>query len=231
MVKRSNLDKDRFAHKAAQSANKPGLLIVEDDESLRMQMRSALAEDYQVSLAEDRKTALDVFRSERPALVALDLALPPAHGVEEGFATLDELLSVDPTAKIVVVTGRTERENGRNAVAKGAYDFFSKPYALDELKMVLRRAFYLYTLEKENRNFEERARGVAFAEMLGTSRSMQDVFATIRKVATSDVAVLVLGESGTGKELAARAIHQESARNAGPFIAIDCGAIPETLLE
>ena len=224
-------DKNRVAGQTANSPGKPALLIVEDDETLAMQMKLALAQYYEVTLATERKTALEVFRNQRPALVALDLALPPNHSVEEGFAALDELLGVDPAVKIIVVTGRTERQNGRNAVAKGAYDFFSKPYALDELKMVLCRAFYLYTLEQENRQLAERARGAAFAEMRGTSRAMQDVFATIRKVASSDAAVLVLGESGTGKELAARAIHQESDRSSGPFIAINCGAIPDTLLE
>jgi two-component system NtrC family response regulator len=217
---------------ATSSSAKPRLLIVEDEEVLRAHMKSALCEDYRVSLAENRATALQVFRNERPALVILDLGLPPAaHGVDEGFAALGALLTVDPTVKVIVVTGRGEPENGRKAVAKGAYDFFFKPYNLDELKMVLRRAFYLYTLEEENRNLEKRSRGEAFAEMLGTSKPMQDVFAIIRKVATTDVAVLVLGESGTGKELAARAIHQESGRRDGPFVAINCGAIPDTLLE
>jgi two-component system NtrC family response regulator len=218
--------------RAAKSAAKPGLLIVEDDESLRMHMSRALAEDYRVFVAEDRKTALQVFQNERPALVVLDLGLPPAaHGVEEGFAALGAVLSLDPTAKVIVVTGRSAPENGRKAVAEGAYDFFFKPYHLDELKMVLCRAAYLHTLEEENRSLEKRFRGEAFAEMLGTSRPMQDVFAMIRKVATTDVAVLILGESGTGKELVARAIHQESDRRGGPFIAINCGAIPDALLE
>ena len=232
MSKRSTLSSDRFDPVAAQTPRQPKLLIVEDDDSLRMQMRWALSEDYEVCQADDRKTALDVFRKERPALVTLDLGLPPvARGVEEGFAALDAILSIDSTAKVVVVTGRAERENGRNAVANGAYDFFCKPYDLDELKIVLRRAHYLFALEEEHRNLERRARGEAFAEMLGTSPPMQDVFAKIRKVATTDVAVLILGESGTGKELVARAIHRESDRRAGPFIAINCGAIPETLLE
>jgi len=232
MSKRSTLIPDRFEPVAAQPPTKPKLLIVEDDEPMRMQMRWALAEDYEVCLAEDRKTALEVFRKERPALVTLDLGLPPAdHGVEEGFAALGAILGIDSTAKIIVVTGRAERENGRNAVANGAYDFFSKPYDLDELKMVLHRAQYLFTLEEEHRNLERRTRSESFSEMLGTSRPMQDVFEMIRKVATTDVAVLILGESGTGKELAARAIHRESNRRAGPFVAINCGAIPENLLE
>jgi two-component system NtrC family response regulator len=232
MSKRLTLIPDRFESVAAPSPIKPKLLVVEDDEPMRMQMRWALADDYEVYQAGDRETALEVFRKERPALVTLDLGLPPVtHGVEEGFAALAAILGIDSTAKIIVITGRAERENGRNAVANGAYDFFSKPYDLDELKMVLRRAQYLFTLEGEHRNLERRTRGESFSEMLGTSRPMQDVFEIIRKVATTDVAVLILGESGTGKELAARAIHQESNRRAGPFVAINCGAIPENLLE
>ena len=128
----------------AQSPRKPKLLIVEDDDTLRTQMSWALAEEYEVCEAEDRETALEVFRKERPALVTLDLGLPPAaQGVEEGFLALGAILDIDSTAKIVVVTGRAEREYRRNALAKGAYDFFSKPYDLEELKIVLRRAHYL----------------------------------------------------------------------------------------
>jgi two-component system, NtrC family, response regulator len=232
MSKRVTPIPDRFEPVAASSPIKPKLLIVEDDEVMRMQMRWALADDYEVYQVGDRKTALDVFRKERPALVTLDLGLPPAtHGVEEGFGALGAILDIDSSVKIIVITGRAERENGRNAVANGAYDFFSKPYDLDELKMVLRRAQYLFTLEAEHRNLERRTRGESFSKMLGMSRPMQDVFEMIRKVATTDVAVLILGESGTGKELAARAIHQESNRRAGPFVAINCGAIPENLLE
>jgi two-component system NtrC family response regulator len=232
MAKRLTIIPDRFEPVASPSPIKPKLLVVEDDEPMRMQMRWALADEYEVCQAGDRTTALEVFRKERPALVTLDLGLPPVtHGVEEGFAALAAILGIDSRVKIIVVTGRAERENGRNAVANGAYDFFPKPYDLDELKMVLRRAQYLFTLEEEHRNLERRTRGKSFSEMLGTSRPMQDVFEIIRKVATTDVAVLILGESGTGKELAARAIHQESNRRAGPFVAINCGAIPENLLE
>lgn len=232
MSKASTFSPDHFDPVAVLVSRKSKLLIVEDDDALRMQMRWALSEDYEVCQAEDRNTALEVFRKERPALVTLDLGLPPvAHGVEEGFAALGGILGIDPTTKVVVITGRRERENGRNAVANGAYDFFCKPYDLDELKIVLHRAHYLFTLEEEHRNFDRLSRSQAFADMLGTSRPMQDVFATIRKVATANVAVLVLGESGTGKELAARAIHQESNRRGGPFVTINCAAIPETLLE
>jgi two-component system NtrC family response regulator len=232
MSKRATVTPNNFDSFAIRPLGKPKLLIIEDDDALRLQMKWALAEDFDVCQAEDRENALDVFRNERPALVTLDLGLPPStHGVDEGFAALSELLEIDATAKIIVVTGRAERENGRKAVANGAYDFFCKPYDLDELKIVLRRAQYLFTLEEEHRNLERHARGESFSEMLGTSEPMQDVFAMIRKVATTDVPLLILGESGTGKEVAARAVHQESDRRAGPFIAINCGAIPENLLE
>ena len=127
----------------AQAPRKPKLLIVEDDDTLRTQMSWALAEEYEVCEAEDRETALEVFRKERPALVTLDLGLPPApQGVEEGFLALDAILGIDSNAKVVIVTGRAEREYRRNALAKGAYDFFSKPYDLEELKIALRRAHY-----------------------------------------------------------------------------------------
>ena len=126
-----------------QSPLKPKLLIVEDDEPLREQMKLALGEEYEICEAGDRQTALEVFRKERPELVTLDLGLPPAaHGVEEGFATLGALLGIDSSARVIIVTGRAKRDNGRNAAVNGAYAFFSKPYDLDELKTALRRAQY-----------------------------------------------------------------------------------------
>jgi two-component system NtrC family response regulator len=127
----------------AQAPRKPKLLIVEDDDTLRTQKSWALAEEYEACEAKDRETALEVFRKERPALVTLDLGLPlRCAGVEEGFLALGAILDIDSTAKIVVVTGRAEWEYRQNALANGAYDFFSKPYDLDELKIVLRRAHY-----------------------------------------------------------------------------------------
>ena len=142
----------------AQSPRKPKLLIIEDDDTLRTQMSRALAEEYEIFQAGDRMTALEVFRKERPVLVTLDLGLPPAtHGVEEGFAALAAILDIDTIAKVVVVTGRVEREYRRNSLAKGAYDLFYKPYDLEELKIILRRAHYLFTLEEEHRSKERRA--------------------------------------------------------------------------
>ena len=211
---------------------KPTVLIVDDDEDLRTQMKWALTADYEVLLAEDRPRALELFRAARPPVVTLDLGLPPrAQGVEEGFATLAEIQQLDPTGKVIVITGREEREFALQAVAQGAYDFFYKPIQVDELKVVLRRAFHLYRMEQENREIRRQWGGQVFEDMLGTSPPIQEVFTAIRKVATTDAPVLIQGESGTGKELVARAIHRLGPREKGPFLAINCGAIPENLLE
>ena len=213
-------------------SSKPKLLVVDDDEDLRTQMRWALADEFDVVLAGDRAAALDAVRAEHPAVVTLDLGLPPhAGGVEEGFAALDEIQSLDPAAKVIVITGREERAHALHAVEQGGYDFFVKPIDVDELKVVLRRALRLHALEAENRELRQRAPAGGFEGMLGTSPRMQEVFAAVRKVATVDAPVLLTGESGTGKEVAARAIHRLSARAAGPFVPINCAAIPETLLE
>jgi two-component system NtrC family response regulator len=211
---------------------KQKLLIVDDDEDLRTQMKWALAQDYDVLLAEDRPSAAAVMSANRPAVVTLDLGLPPLPaGVEEGFAVLDDILNEHDQAKVIIITGRGEKENALRAVEKGAYDFFYKPIQLDELKVVLRRAFHLSQLEQEQRALHKRLSGDTFEGMLGTSRKMQDVFSVIRKVSTTDAPILIMGESGTGKELVAGAIHRLSTRQANPFIVINCSAIPENLLE
>ena len=213
-------------------SGKQKLLIVDDDEDLRTQMKWALAQDYEVLLAEDRQSAAAVMRKEKPAVVTLDLGLPPLPaGVEEGFAALDEILNEHGQTKVIIITGRGEKENALRAVEKGAYDFFYKPIQLDELKVVLRRAFHLSQLEREQRALQQRLSGDTFEGMLGTCGKMQEVFSVIRKVATTDAPVLIMGESGTGKELVARAMHRLSVRQANPFIVINCGAIPENLLE
>ena len=211
---------------------KPKLLIVEDDQTLRTQMKWALAEDYEVFLAGDGPSALEILRRERPPAALLDLGLPPKpEGVEAGLGSLTDFLREDPSLKVVVVTGHTEKEHALTAIGKGAYDFFCKPFDVGELKIVLRRAFYLSQLEREHRELQHRLDRDSFEGMLGTSPEMQKIFASIRKVATTEVPVLIVGESGTGKELAARAIHRQSPRRDRPFVVINCGAIPETLLE
>ncbi|NPU84696.1 MAG: PEP-CTERM-box response regulator transcription factor [Syntrophaceae bacterium] len=211
---------------------KQKLLIIDDDEDLRTQMKWALAQDYDVVLAEDRASAAAAMKKEKPAVVTLDLGLPPVPaGVEEGFAVLDDILNEHGQTKVIIITGRGEKENALRAVEKGAYDFFYKPILLDELKIVLRRAYHLSQLEREQRDLQRRLSGDTFEGMLGTCGKMQEVFTVIRKVATTDAPVLVMGESGTGKELVARAIHRLSMRQNEPFIVINCGAIPENLME
>jgi len=211
---------------------KPQLLIVDDDHEIRTQMKWALSSDYEVVLAEDRATAVERFKASAPAVTLLDLGLPPhPNGCEEGLAALSELLALDPQAKIIIISGQGEKNNAIQAVGSGAYDFLCKPVEVDELKLILRRCIYVVNLEREYREMQQKLRADVFEEMLGASPQMQGVFAFVRKVAGTDALVLLLGESGTGKEMAAMAIHRRSARKDGPFIAINCNAIPENLLE
>ena len=211
---------------------KQRLLIVDDDEDLRTQMKWALAQDYDVLLAEDRESAMAAVGAKRPAVVTLDLGLPPQPaGVEEGFAILDDIVNEHGQTKVIIITGRGEKEHAMRAVEKGAYDFFYKPIQMDELRIVLGRAFHLAKLEREQIALKKRLGGSAFEGMLGTSQKMQGIFSVTRKVATTDAPVLIMGESGTGKELVAAAIHRLSIRQQNPFIVINCGAIPENLLE
>jgi len=211
---------------------KPKLLIVDDDDEFRAQMRWALAADYDVLLAGDRKSAVSSFRSALPAAVLLDLGLPPSpHAPDEGLATLSELLAIDSLAKILVVTGQGEKAVALKAIGTGAHDFLGKPLDLDELHALLKRCFHVVQLERECRDLQRRLQGDTFEGLMGGDASMQAVFNTIRKVAGTEAPVLILGESGTGKEMTARAIHARSGRKNGPFLAINCGAIPEALME
>ena len=207
------------------------LLLVDDDAEIRDQMKWALASDYTVVEADDRRSAIAAVKRESPQLVVLDLGLPPAVDAStEGFAILQEIVQFNPLTKVVVVTGNTDRSNALAAIEGGAYDFIEKPVQLDLLKTVLQRASYVSSLEWENRALREDV-GSGFEELLGVSPAMQVVYDMIRRVAGSSVPVLITGETGTGKELVARAIHRQSPRKEGPFVAINCGAIPETLIE
>jgi two-component system NtrC family response regulator len=211
---------------------KPTLMVVEDDPEIRDQMRWALADTHIVHLAATPREALAIMKRERPSLVTLDLGLPPrpAEAIE-GLTLLQELLAVDRMAKVIVITGNDERTNAVKAVQHGAYDFLEKPVQIEVLKVILDRAAYLYQLEQEQREIHDRGSGEAFHDIIGGSPPMQKLFDTIRRVGSSDVPVLILGESGTGKELVAWALHRQSVRKEGPFVAINCGAIPENLLE
>jgi two-component system, NtrC family, response regulator len=211
---------------------KDKLLIVEDDAELRTQMKWGLGKDYQIFQAGDYASALQLFKKERPPVVTLDLGLPPQpDGVEEGFLTLVDILSHDPLSKVIIMTGRHEKEHALAAIGRGAYDFLNKPVQLEDLRLIIARAFHVARLEREHRELQKQAAADVFEKMLGNSPEMLKVFETIHKVATTDASVLILGESGTGKELTARAIHSRSKRHKAPFVAIDCGAIPENLLE
>jgi two-component system NtrC family response regulator len=208
------------------------LLIVDDDEEIRTQMKWALANDYEVVQADSRTAAVEVFRTAQPMVVLLDLGLPPhPNNPEEGLATLSEILALNPSTKVVIISGQGEKENALRAIGAGAYDFLSKPVDMAELKFLLKRCFHTAQLEKEFNEMQKLVPPGAFEGVIGESTSMRSIFETIRKVATTDAPVLILGESGTGKEMAAKAIHQRSNRKTGAFVAINCGAIPETLLE
>jgi two-component system NtrC family response regulator len=211
---------------------KPKILIVEDDEEIRTQMKWGLAKNCDVLLAGDRPAALETFQSERPLLVLLDLGLPPRPAdPDEGLATLADLIALERLVKVVVVTGQGEKAVALRAISGGAWDFLSKPVDMEELNLVVKRALYVAGLDAEIREMQRMFAGNNFEGMLGDSLAIRSAFDSIRKVATTDAPVLLLGESGTGKEMAARAIHHSSARKDGPFVAINCSAIPETLLE
>ena len=210
------------------------LLIIDDSEEIRTQLKWGFGKQYSVLLAGDGIEGLALFRKHEPRVVALDLGLPPCQeGTEQGFRCLKEILLHDPPPKVIVITGNDDRENALRAVQMGAYDFYQKPIVLDEFTVIVERAFHLWAIEEDNRRLQSAIASQVpeFGDMIGNCPQMQDVFSTIRKVATSDVAVLVQGESGTGKELVARAIHSLSLRKDGSFVPINCGAIPENLLE
>lgn len=210
------------------------LLIVDDSQDIRQQLKWGLGDEYSVLLAGDVNEGISIFKKHQPSVVILDLGLPPhEHSSVEGFRCLAELMELNPNTKIIMLTGNDERENAMKAMQMGAYDFYAKPPVLNELKVIIGRAFHVASIEEENRSLQ-RAMEVKSSDsggMLGQCPEMQAVFATIRKVAVSDVPIFITGESGTGKELVARAIHEASFRKKGPFIPINCGAIPENLLE
>ena len=211
---------------------KPTLLLVEDDEDIRTQMKWALAADYEVVMAEDKAGAISAFTASRPAVSLLDLGLPPRpNDPDEGLKTLSALLALDPLAKVIIVSGQGEKQNALRAVGAGAYDFLCKPVDMEELKLVLQRSVYVAELEQEYRAMQQGLRAETFEGMLGVSPQMQTVFGLVRKVAPTTAPVLILGESGSGKEMVAQALHRCSPQKSGPFAAINCSAIPETLLE
>src|SRR5688572_2768185 len=201
---------------------KPKLLIVEDDEGLQRQLRWAY-DDYEVLIASDRDGALNLVRAAEPAVVTLDLGLPPdPDGVTEGFAALEHILTLKPETKVIVASGHGARESALRAIASGAYDFYQKPVDIDQLGLIVRRAFQLHDIECENRRLESRIGDdrTVLGTMITAAPEMLKVARTIERVANADVSVMLLGASGTGKELLARGVHQQSRRRAGGFVAI-----------
>ncbi|HTV44130.1 MAG TPA: PEP-CTERM-box response regulator transcription factor [Stellaceae bacterium] len=207
------------------------LLIVDDDNGLLRQLRWAFSE-HRVHPAGNRRQALDTIREYPVPVAILDLGLPPdPDGASEGLATLSEIRTIAPATKVIIATGNETREHALRAIALGAYDFYQKPIDIDVLRLIVSRAEQMFELEAENRRLNEAALASPIDGIIATSPEMLRVLRSIEKLAPTDVAVLLLGESGTGKELLAHAIHRLSRRSRGPFVPINCAAIPETLLE
>jgi two-component system NtrC family response regulator len=215
------------------TSNHPKLLIVEDDPGLQAQLKWAY-EDFEVLVAGDRQTAIAMLRAEEPPVVTLDLGLPPdPDGVSEGFAVLDEIMALKPDTKVIIASGHGARESALRAIGRGAYDFYAKPVDIDALGLIVRRALHVWKLELENRLLAERAPedNRVLGRLITAAPEMVKVARTIERVANTNVSVMLLGASGTGKELLARGLHESSGRARGAFVAINCAAIPENLLE
>ncbi len=212
---------------------KPKLLIVEDDAGLQAQLKWAYP-DFEVIQATDRAGALAALRSEEPPVVTLDLGLPPdPDGTSEGFAVLDEIMALKPDTKVIVASGHGARESALQAIARGAYDFYQKPVDIETLGLIVRRALQLYQIEAANRKLGEKVGDDhrVLGRLITAAPEMVKVARTIERVANTNVSVMLLGASGTGKELLARGLHEASDRRGGAFVAINCAAIPENLLE
>jgi len=216
---------------ASSEVKRKHLLIVEDDPGLQSQLRWCF-EDYEVLIAEDRESALAELRRHEPGVVLQDLGLPPdPEGVSEGLATLEEILALKPDTKVIVVTGHGDQENAVRAVGLGAYDFYQKPVDDEILHLIVQRAYQMYELEKENQRLLHQDSTSPLDGIIAASEKMLDVCRMVEKVAPTNATTLLLGESGTGKELLAKAVHSLSNRAEGNFVAINCAAIPEALLE
>ena len=215
------------------SEKKRKLLIVEDDQGLQRQLKWSY-EDFEVFCASNRAEAIAMMRLEEPDVVTLDLGLPPdPDGTTEGFATLDEMLRLKPDTKIIVASGHNAKESALHAISAGAWDFYQKPVDIDELHLIVKRAFHVRDLEMANQKLQQPdSKGeLLFGSLVTASPEMLKAARTVERVANTNVSVMLLGASGTGKELMARGLHDASTRKSKPFVAINCGAIPENLLE
>jgi two-component system NtrC family response regulator len=207
------------------------LLIVEDDPGLQSQLRWAMS-DHTVMVADNREKALAIAQEKAPQVAVLDLGLPPdPDGASEGLATLQALLRLDPAIKVIVASGNEERANAVRAISLGAYDFCAKPVDIELLRLIVERVYNVYRLETEHEALLRRSNSSTLGGIITGDPAMQRVGQTVEKIARTDVTLLITGESGTGKELLARALHDLSGRAKGNFVAINCAAIPENLLE
>nr|WP_314542814.1 PEP-CTERM-box response regulator transcription factor [uncultured Massilia sp.] len=210
---------------------KPKLLIIEDDPGLQKQLRWSL-DAYEVVVAGDREAALAQIRRHEPAVVTMDLGLPPdPDGSTEGLATLQQILALAPDTRVIVLTGNQDHNNAVKAIGMGAYDFHQKPVDPEVLNLVIQRAFFLHNLQQENRRMQQSQADSPLAGVISRDPGMLKVCRTVEKVAPTSASVMLLGESGTGKEVLARAVHAISPRAKERFMAINCAAIPENLLE
>lgn len=208
----------------------PTLLIVEDDKGIQKQLKWHF-DQYNVVIADDKDSAAAAVRLHEPQVVIQDLGLPPdEEGVEEGFASIKTILKLKPNTKIIVVTGRHDHENALRAINLGAYDFYQKPIETSTLDLIVERAYHIANLEEQNKRLHEQYDSSS-SGIIASDPAMLKICKTIEKVAPTNVTVTLLGESGTGKEVLSRAIHESSPRNNNSFIAINCAAVPENLME
>lgn len=212
---------------------KPKVLMVDDDKNLGEQVKRTLEKRYEVFLSEDGRDILHIIQRRKPHVVLLDLHLPPdITSTKVGMDILRDLVDTKIESKVIVITGSNDRKDALTAIDMGVYDYINKPIDIDELEVILKRAVHIHRLESEARSLQQRlGKEYVFEGIVGSCPQMQQIFTIIRRVAPTNSTVLLQGETGTGKELIARAIHQQSFRKEGPFIVINCAAIPDSLLE
>jgi two-component system, NtrC family, response regulator len=210
---------------------KPKILMVDDEENILKQMRWALEADYDVYTTSTEGEAMNIFEKEKPPVVTLDLSLNPHNPADlGGMRLLEQILFEEPSTRAIVITGNDEDKNALAAVRLGAFDYYGKPVRIDEIKVMVGRAFHIHQLQQRVQQVEQTTAS-GFHGMVGSSKVMKDIFRFVERVSVSDISVLICGESGTGKEVVAHAIHMQSQRNNNPFVVVNCGAIPENLLE
>ena len=210
---------------------KPRILLVDDEENILEQLRWALEKDYEVLMTSTEAGAMSLFEKAKPAVVTLDLSLNPYDSADRGgMRLLEQMLRQEPSTRAIVVTGHNDERAALAAIRLGAFDYYAKPVRLEELKIMIGRALHIHHLQQRIQQVDQ-AVGSHFHGMVGTSTAMKEIFRLVNRVALADISVLISGESGTGKEVVARAIHLQSQRKNNPFVTVNCGAIPENLLE